>query len=61
MTASATPTPYFVSAPEGNCYVFPQPASNSMTIVYSSDAQADMTVKIYNSAGMLAAAFNARA
>jgi len=32
-----------------------------MTIVYSSDAQADMTVKIYNSAGMLAAAFNARA
>ena len=32
-----------------------------MTIVYSSDASADITVKIYNSAGMPAATLNASA
>jgi hypothetical protein len=61
LTPSATPTPYFNRAVEGDCYVFPQPASTALTIVYSSDSQADMTVKIYNSAGMLAASLEAKA
>ena len=61
LTATITGTPNYTAAKGGDCYVFPQPASNSLTFVFSSDSGADMTVKIYNAAGMPAAVLNARA
>jgi hypothetical protein len=61
LTATITGTPNYTAAKGGDCYVFPQPSSNSLTFVFSSDSGADMTVKIYNAAGMPAAVLNARA
>jgi len=40
---------------EGQTYVFPQPASSVLNIVYNLNDQADVKIYIYNVAGMLVA------
>ena len=50
--AAAAPTGVEVAtAPKNESYVFPQPASDSMTFVFSLDSSADTTILIYDFAG----------
>lgn len=54
-TNTVTPTEYYRLPSEGQTYVFPQPASSVLNIVYNLNDQADVKIYIYNVAGMLVA------
>lgn len=57
---SATITPVLTQIPAGklNSYVYPQPASEKITFVYSLEQAASVKIAVYNTAGMDVAVIN---
>jgi hypothetical protein len=57
MTATQTMTQVYAPAALHQSYVFPQPAIDTLNIIYSSDTSSDVQIYIYNAAAMPVADF----